>query len=61
LSKKAAQGLTTGDIQCDRDGEHGAVADLSLEYRKARVREYGDRAEHHQPCTVGTYSARYVT
>jgi hypothetical protein len=25
------------------------------------VREYGDRAEHHQPCTVGTYSARYVT
>jgi hypothetical protein len=41
--------LATGDIQRGHDGERGAVADLSLESRKARVRENGDRAGHHPP------------
>jgi hypothetical protein len=53
LSEKAAQCLTTGDVQCGRDGERSAVADLSLESRKARMRENGDRVEHHLPCHGG--------
>jgi hypothetical protein len=47
LSEKAAQCLTTGDVQCVHDGERSAVADLSLESRNARVRENDDRAEYH--------------
>jgi hypothetical protein len=42
-----------GDVQCGSDSERGAVADLSLESRKARVRKYSDRAEHHPPCHSG--------
>jgi hypothetical protein len=53
LSEKAAQCLTTGDVQCGRDGERSAVVDLSLEPRKAQVRENGDRAEHHLSCHGG--------
>jgi hypothetical protein len=33
--------------QRGRDGERGAVADLSLKFLKARMRENGDRAEHY--------------
>jgi hypothetical protein len=50
LSEKVAQFLTTSDIQRGRNGERSAVAHLSLESRKVRVRENGDHTEHHPPC-----------
>jgi hypothetical protein len=53
LREKAAQCLEAGDVQRGRDGECSAVADLSLEPRKTRVREHGDRAEHHPPSHNG--------
>jgi hypothetical protein len=60
LSKKAAQCLTASDVQRGHDGERSAVADHSLEPRKARVRKDGDRAKYHHLVTAGMYSAWYM-